>query len=286
MAGSSSRSLAAACDDFVIYDALPGVPVFEPPGPDEKPKRRTAKSRIPRPSPGSAGPPPRAAGSGRCRSAWKDDADWLHNSAVKAQMKRMDRRFRRSRWGSSRSATCAPAPTWSNSMRVRRPGWSSCAEHRPAAEFSKLTVPQPNSAEVASRPTRRVDQKSMKVAISGAGVAGALAYWLRRLIEQAPRFAAAAGSRLPPSRRCHQPRRGLRDDVTAAEVKPNCRSPSRSGSVAHHDLFVRGRSSCTSRSGTPTAGNSRSSRRPQTSADTGPEVRTACVVDGGGRYLT
>src|SRR3954463_11132542 len=30
VAGSSSRALAAACDDFVIYDALPGVPVFEP----------------------------------------------------------------------------------------------------------------------------------------------------------------------------------------------------------------------------------------------------------------
>ena len=30
VAGASSRALAAACDDFVIYDALPGVPVFEP----------------------------------------------------------------------------------------------------------------------------------------------------------------------------------------------------------------------------------------------------------------
>src|SRR5579875_2091592 len=30
VAGSSSRALAAACDDFVIYDALPGVPVPEP----------------------------------------------------------------------------------------------------------------------------------------------------------------------------------------------------------------------------------------------------------------
>src|SRR6187431_2724065 len=30
VAGSTSKSLAAACDDFVIYDALPGVPVFEP----------------------------------------------------------------------------------------------------------------------------------------------------------------------------------------------------------------------------------------------------------------
>ncbi|MGF2951066.1 NYN domain-containing protein, partial [Mycobacterium sp. THU-M116] len=30
VAGSSSRALAAACDDFVIYDALPGVPALEP----------------------------------------------------------------------------------------------------------------------------------------------------------------------------------------------------------------------------------------------------------------
>ncbi|MGA8544937.1 MAG: NYN domain-containing protein, partial [Mycobacterium sp.] len=29
VAGSSSRALAAACDDFVVYDALPGVPVPE-----------------------------------------------------------------------------------------------------------------------------------------------------------------------------------------------------------------------------------------------------------------
>src|SRR6201992_1382910 len=31
VAGSSSKALASACDDFVIYDALPGVEVFEPP---------------------------------------------------------------------------------------------------------------------------------------------------------------------------------------------------------------------------------------------------------------
>src|SRR6201992_2676211 len=30
VAGSSSRSLAAACDEFVIYDALPGVPAAAP----------------------------------------------------------------------------------------------------------------------------------------------------------------------------------------------------------------------------------------------------------------
>ena len=93
VAGSSSRSLAAACDDFVIYDALPGVPVFEPPATDEKPKRRTAK-RSPEPEP----PDPQAAATALLKRALqigleKDDADWLHNSAVKAQMKRMDPSF-------------------------------------------------------------------------------------------------------------------------------------------------------------------------------------------------
>ena len=39
VAGSSSKALAAACDDFVIYDALPGVPVPEP-----APKTRRAKA--------------------------------------------------------------------------------------------------------------------------------------------------------------------------------------------------------------------------------------------------
>src|SRR6476619_2387334 len=48
VAGSSSRMLAAACDEFVTYDALPGIPVFEPtPVPDEKsaPRRRTGRAK-------------------------------------------------------------------------------------------------------------------------------------------------------------------------------------------------------------------------------------------------
>lgn len=94
VAGSSSRSLAAACDDFVIYDALPGVPVFEPSETDEKPKRRAAKSKSPEPEP----PDAQAAATALLKRALqigleKDDADWLHNSAVKAQMKRMDPSF-------------------------------------------------------------------------------------------------------------------------------------------------------------------------------------------------
>src|ERR1700739_1546229 len=48
VAGSSSRALAAACDEFVTYDALPGVPVPQPaPGPDAAvpPKRRTRRTK-------------------------------------------------------------------------------------------------------------------------------------------------------------------------------------------------------------------------------------------------
>ena len=96
VAGSSSRSLAAASDEFVTYDALPGIPVFEPPA-DEKPppKKRTRQAKSPdEPEP----PDPQAAASGLLTRALrigleKDDADWLHNSAVKAQMKRMDPSF-------------------------------------------------------------------------------------------------------------------------------------------------------------------------------------------------
>jgi hypothetical protein len=81
VAGSSSRSLAAACDDFVIYDSLPGVPVFEPAAADvEKSKRARAKSE-------PAQPDPQAAATALLIRALqigleKDDAEWLHNSVL------------------------------------------------------------------------------------------------------------------------------------------------------------------------------------------------------------
>jgi NYN domain/OST-HTH/LOTUS domain len=89
VAGSSSRSLAAACDEFVIYDALPGVPVPEP-----KRRARAKDTDAEEPPP----PDPQAAATDLLTRALrigleKDDADWLHNSAVKAQMKRMDPSF-------------------------------------------------------------------------------------------------------------------------------------------------------------------------------------------------
>src|SRR3954452_5244744 len=95
VAGSSSRSLAAACDDFVIYDALPGVPVFEP---NVEPKKSTKRAKAQEPDDEPEQPDPQAAATGLLERALrigheKDDADWLHNSAVKAQMKRMDPSF-------------------------------------------------------------------------------------------------------------------------------------------------------------------------------------------------
>jgi hypothetical protein len=96
VAGSSSRMLAAACDEFVTYDALPGIPVFEP-APDDAsaPKRRTKRTATAE-EPDT--PDPQATATGLLTRALrigleKDDADWLHNSAVKAQMKRMDPSF-------------------------------------------------------------------------------------------------------------------------------------------------------------------------------------------------
>ncbi|MEZ0341186.1 NYN domain-containing protein [Mycobacterium sp. pV006] len=95
VAGSSSRMLAAACDEFVTYDALPGVPVFEPePVADDKPARKRRSSR----DKAAEAPDPQAAATGLLTRALrigleKDDVDWLHNSAVKAQMKRMDPSF-------------------------------------------------------------------------------------------------------------------------------------------------------------------------------------------------
>ncbi len=89
--GSISKSLTAACDEFVTYDALPGVPVAAP----KKPAKRTKAQQS---DDESEQPDPQAAATGLLERALrighgKDDAEWLHNSAVKAQMKRMDPSF-------------------------------------------------------------------------------------------------------------------------------------------------------------------------------------------------
>jgi hypothetical protein len=98
VAGSSSKSLAAACDDFVIYDALPGVPaITAAPADVEAPTARARQTKAVEPDEAET-PDPQAAATALLRRALqigqdKDDDEWLHNSTVKAQMKRMDPSF-------------------------------------------------------------------------------------------------------------------------------------------------------------------------------------------------
>ncbi len=118
VAGSTSKALAAACDELVTYDALPGI---TPAGPSPQPAARTAGAQTGNEEPG--GVPPARSPRRTKRSAAaatdetdpdtedpqdvatrlleralrlgqeKDDADWLHSSTVKSQMRRMDPSF-------------------------------------------------------------------------------------------------------------------------------------------------------------------------------------------------
>jgi NYN domain-containing protein/OST-HTH/LOTUS domain-containing protein len=117
VAGSTSRALAAACDELVTYDALPGI---TPTGIADPSTARTTGAQDGHGEPASAAS---ARGSRRKRPVAavideadldsedpqeratrlleralqlgqeKDDADWLHSSAVKSQMRRMDPSF-------------------------------------------------------------------------------------------------------------------------------------------------------------------------------------------------
>jgi NYN domain/OST-HTH/LOTUS domain len=118
VAGSTSRSLAAACDELVTYDALPGI---TPTGASQQATARGAGAQA---EPQESGSAPPARGSRRTRrpaataadevdpdsedpqelatrlleralrlGQEKDDADWLHSSEVKSQMRRMDPSF-------------------------------------------------------------------------------------------------------------------------------------------------------------------------------------------------
>jgi hypothetical protein len=118
VAGSTSRALAAACDELVTYDALPGIepadapqlPAGEAPGvqlqpgelgtaspaPASRRARQPAAAVIDETDPDSEDP--QEAATRLLERALrlgqeKDDADWLHSSAVKSQMRRMDPSF-------------------------------------------------------------------------------------------------------------------------------------------------------------------------------------------------
>jgi NYN domain-containing protein/OST-HTH/LOTUS domain-containing protein len=117
VAGSTSRALAAACDELVTYDALPGIttvgapqpsatqtaaqPVHEEPG-ETPPARSSRRARRPvaaEPDETDTEPEdPQEVATRLLERALrlgqeKDDVDWLHSSAVKSQMRRMDPSF-------------------------------------------------------------------------------------------------------------------------------------------------------------------------------------------------
>ncbi len=110
VAGSTSRALAAACDEMVTYDALPGIESADAAGTPAEPaavgaSSRGRGSRRGRPSAAAVADEtdaepedPQAAATRLLERALrlgqeKDDADWLHSSAVKSQMRRMDPSF-------------------------------------------------------------------------------------------------------------------------------------------------------------------------------------------------
>jgi uncharacterized LabA/DUF88 family protein len=121
VAGSTSRALAAACDELVTYDALPGIepadarlpPADQPgaPAPADEPATATRGTRRKKqptvtvvddtetePDPDPAPEDPQEVATRLLERALrlgqdKDDADWLHSSTVKSQMRRMDPSF-------------------------------------------------------------------------------------------------------------------------------------------------------------------------------------------------
>lgn len=122
VAGSTSRALAAACDELVTYDALPGAKAVEPVEAKEpkepRAPRRSRRSSTPEPEQQEQQPQeeerqddeedeedPQTAASALLQRALQlghdrgDDADWLHNSQVKEQMKRLDPSFSERRLG-------------------------------------------------------------------------------------------------------------------------------------------------------------------------------------------
>ena len=86
VAGSTAKSLAAACDQFDAYDTLPGVRTPEP----AAKKTETPPSRRKRVA---ADPAADLLGRALRLEHERTDEDWVHLSAAKNLMKRMDPSF-------------------------------------------------------------------------------------------------------------------------------------------------------------------------------------------------
>ena len=102
VAGSTSKALAAACDELVTYDTLPGITQQGESG-DATSARTSRRGKRPAAAAADetddldAGDPQELATRLLDRALRlvreKDDSDWLQSSTVKSQMKRMDPSF-------------------------------------------------------------------------------------------------------------------------------------------------------------------------------------------------
>jgi uncharacterized LabA/DUF88 family protein len=87
VAGSTAKSLAAACDQFDSYDSLPGVTRPEPA------KQKDASTERPRARKRSADPASELLDRALRLEGVRTDEEWMNASAVKDLMKRMDPSF-------------------------------------------------------------------------------------------------------------------------------------------------------------------------------------------------
>ena len=86
VAGSTAKSLAAACDRFDAYDSLPGIPNLAETKKDAAPSQPRARKR-------SKDPAVDLLERAMQLEAERADGEWLHASAVKDLMKRLDPSF-------------------------------------------------------------------------------------------------------------------------------------------------------------------------------------------------
>jgi uncharacterized LabA/DUF88 family protein len=89
VAGSTAKSLAAACDQFDSYDSLPGVSVPA----TEKAADAAPPSRAKRTRKGAPDPSGELLSRALRLEHERTDEDWVHLSAVKNLLKRMDPSF-------------------------------------------------------------------------------------------------------------------------------------------------------------------------------------------------
>ncbi len=92
VAGSTAKSLAAACDQFDAYDALPGVSVPAD-KPQQKPDATASDAPVRQRRRSSKDPAADLLERALRLEHERTDADWMHSSVIKNLIKRMDPSF-------------------------------------------------------------------------------------------------------------------------------------------------------------------------------------------------